>query len=193
MQQDLAASATAAAADDAQMEVLDCGRSVTESVTSSRMMRRSASMNSISTHYFVSQKKLDIASIMSDSGGPDGCTTKEVPELIVPPRITVHTKMHINAMMCAAIIAVLIMSYYSSITTILRFKRWYALVVLVLVPVGAYFFSFAINTAVCGVFSVFLGECRLEGSTHCSSFCGILRMRSVAVVLLSALLMCRIA
>jgi hypothetical protein len=120
-------------------------------------MRRTPSINSISTHYFVSQKKLDIASIASDSGGTDDGTAKEEPELIVPPRITLYTKMHINAMMCAALIAVLIMSYYSSISTILRFQRWYAAVVLVLVPVGTYFFSFAVNTAVCGVFSVFLG------------------------------------
>jgi putative NIF3 family GTP cyclohydrolase 1 type 2 len=159
VQQDPAAANAAAAIGSDQVEFLDVDRisNFSGSMTSSKVMRRTHSMNSIATHYFVSQKKLDIASIASDEGGADG-SAKEEPEQAVPPRITVHTKMHINAMMCAALIAVLIMSYYSSITTILRLKRWYALTVLLLVPVGAYFFSFAVNTAVCGVFSIFLGE-----------------------------------
>ncbi|WIA41540.1 hypothetical protein OEZ86_008910 [Tetradesmus obliquus] len=93
--------------------------------------------------------------VASEIEGPTAAKPEPEPE--VPPRITVHTKMHINAMVCAGLAAVLIMSYYGSITTILRYKRWYAVVVLLLVPVGAYFFSFAVNTAVCGVFSVFLG------------------------------------
>jgi hypothetical protein len=107
-------------------------------------------------HYFVESKKLGSAFVATELEGP--AVAKAEPEQAVPPRIIVHTKMHINAMMCAALIAVLIMSYYSSITTILRLKRWYAVTVLLLVPVGAYFFSFAVNTAVCGVFSIFLGE-----------------------------------
>jgi K+-sensing histidine kinase KdpD len=159
VQQALAAAGAAAAPGSDQVEFLDVDRNFSGSVTSSKFMRRSTSMNSLATHYFVSQKKLDIASIASDEGGADA---REEPEQAVPPRITVHTKMHINAMMCAALIAVLIMSYHSSITTILRLKRWYALTVLLLVPVGAYFFSFAVNTAVCGVFSIFLGESKLS-------------------------------
>lgn len=158
--EDAAAAAHSGLTADPFTEVLDISRSPTSSVTSSKMLRRNASMNSISTHYFVSQKKLDVSTI---AGSEDGTTAKPEPEPEVPPRITVHTKMHINAMVCAGLAAVLIMSYYGSITTILRFKRWYAVVVLLLVPVGAYFFSFAVNTAVCGVFSVFLGECKAPG------------------------------
>jgi hypothetical protein len=124
-------------------------------------LRTVDSSSSMLTHFFVESKKLDLSVVESEL---DRITAaREVPEPVVPPRITVHTKMHINAMMCAALTAVLIMSYWSSISTILRFQRWYAVVVLALVPVGAYFFSFAVNTAVCGVFSVFLGEC----SKHC--------------------------
>jgi cation transport ATPase len=119
-------------------------------------MARVNSSSSMLMHYFVENKKLGSDFVASTLEGP--ATAKAEPEPTVPPRIIVHTKMHINAMMCAALIAVLIMSYYSSITTILRLKRWYAVTVLLLVPVGAYFFSFAVNTAVCGVFSIFLGE-----------------------------------
>jgi hypothetical protein len=119
-------------------------------------MFRVDSSSSMLTHYFVENKKLDLTIVESELEGPSAA--KEEPEPEVPPRITVHTKMHINAMMCVALTAVLVLSYWSSIGTILRFKRWYAIVVLVLVPIGAYFFSFAVNTAVCGVFSIFLGK-----------------------------------
>lgn len=133
----------------------------------SSKMRRTDSVNSIAMHYFVEQKKLDMSSVSSQlADGPESGSIKEAAEPVIAKRIYVHTKMHINTAICLALLAVLTLSYYNSTMTILRLKRWYAAVVLVLVPIGVYFFSFAVNTAVCGVFSLFLGKHSEVGQLH---------------------------
>jgi hypothetical protein len=118
--------------------------------------------NSIGHHYFGSQQQLEVITeptkmTGSVSAQPD---VDEKP----PPRVNVRTKLYTNSVVLAALAGVLGWTYYNVVTNILLQQRWYALIMLAVIPIGITFFAFAVNTAVMGVFSLIFGE--LCGQVH---------------------------
>jgi cytochrome bd-type quinol oxidase subunit 1 len=132
------------------------------------------SANSIAQHYFGSQKQLDILSEPTKMDDAVSAAEKAEEEAAVPPRTVAKTKMYINSTVLGLLLAVTIWAYYNNIRDILEMQRWYALIVIVLVPIGIVFFAFAVNIAVMGLFSVFIGEwccsrelcCRYNSALH---------------------------
>jgi hypothetical protein len=153
--------------------------------SSSRMSgstRRSKSVtlyaaNSIGHHYFGSQQQLEVIAEPSKMTGSE--SAQQEVDVEPPPRTIVRTKLYINSIVLAVLAGVLVWSYYNNIRDILTLQRWYALIMLGVIPIGIAFFAFAINTAVSGVFHLIMGEwqgrvCTAEQSRSSSSALGAL-------------------
>uniref|UniRef100_A0A383WC27 Glycosyltransferase 2-like domain-containing protein n=1 Tax=Tetradesmus obliquus TaxID=3088 RepID=A0A383WC27_TETOB len=151
-----------------------------ESPSSSSMSRSSTSKskqltiysaNSIAQHYFGSQKQLDVLSRPSAVPSDDGAASAAEEEAQAPPRSFVKVKLYINAVVLAALISLTGLAYFNNMRAILRLKRWYALITIVLVPIGQIFSAYAINVAVSGIFALFIaGTSPLIKNTQTYSF-----------------------
>jgi hypothetical protein len=116
------------------------------------------SANSIAHHYFGSQKNLEVLSEPSKMDDAVSTVQQAAAEAEVPPRAHVRTKLFINAIVLAVLAGVTGLSYYNNVSKILQMKLWYALITIVIIPIGMLFFAFAVNVAVSGVFTMFVGE-----------------------------------